>query len=76
MAISKSMSFKGYNFMEWVKRNKDTLKNLLVGVTALATFFATMQNPVWLQIILTVIIPGLVKLGIDAIDFYTTKVAL
>ena len=36
---SESMSFEGYNIKTWLTRNKETLKNLLVGVSALATYF-------------------------------------
>ena len=71
---SESMSFEGYNIKTWLTRNKETLKNLLVGVSALATYFSTINEKAWLQIVLTVIIPGLVKLGLDALDFYCTEV--
>jgi len=67
-------SFKGYKFSEWFNRNKDNLKMLLMGVSALATYFSTQNIPAWLQIILTMIVPTLVKIGVDAIDFYKTKV--
>lgn len=67
-------SFKYYSFKVWLQRNKGTLKNLLLGVTALTTYFSTMTNPVWLQVLLTIIIPGLAKLGVDAIDYYLSEV--
>ncbi len=67
-------SFKYYSLKVWLQRNKNTLKHLLIGVTALTTYFSTMSNPQWLQVVLTVIIPGLTKLGIDAIDYYLSEV--
>lgn len=76
MVTSPSSSFNGYNFKVWFIRNKDTLKNILVGVSALAVFFSTTNIPSWLRIILTAIVPGLIKLGVDAIDFYATEVVI
>jgi hypothetical protein len=72
MINSKSFSFKGWNFSEWLSRNKRTLKDLLTGVLALVTYFATMNNPQWLQVLLTVIIPAIIRLGIDALDYYVS----
>ncbi len=74
MEISEPRSMKGYQFKVWLSRNKDTLKNLLIGVTALTTYFSTMSNPQWLQVVLTILVPGLVKLGIDALDYYSSEV--
>ena len=74
--ISKAGSLKGYSFKVWFARNKDVFKTILIGVTALATYFSTQGVPQWAQIALTGILPFIVKLAIDAIDFWTTDVKI
>ena len=72
--ISTNLSFKGWDIGTWLSRNKRTLKDLLTGVLALSVYFATLSNPTWLHIVLTVIIPGVIRLGVDALDYYVSEV--
>ena len=74
--MSDAGTFTGYSFKTWFVKNKETLKNLLTGVLALSTYLSTQNVPKWLQIVLTLIVPTLIRLGIDAIDFYATDVKL
>lgn len=74
--ISPAGSMKGYKFSVWFDRNKNNIKNLLMGVSALVTYFSTLNNPQWLNILLTAIIPVLLRLIIDALDFYSSDVRL
>lgn len=70
-------SMNGYSFKTWFFRNKDTWKNLLMVGSSIATYFITSGNvPQWLNLTLTGVVPILVKLGSDAIDFYSTNVDL
>ena len=72
--ISESGSMKGYSFNVWLARNKDTLKYLLMALSGVASN-AAIDNLYW-KWAATVAVPVLVKLGVDAIDFYTSDVKL
>lgn len=75
-SISTPGSFKGYSFKVWFSKNKDSIKSLLMGILALTTYVSTQNIPIWLQIGLTAIVPIVVKLLIDAIDFFSTSVEI
>jgi hypothetical protein len=72
--ISKAGSMKGYSFKTWLARNKDTLKYLLMAVSGVATNMII--EDVKLKWIATIAVPVLIKLVIDAIDFYSSDVVL
>ena len=64
--VSAAGSMRGYSFKVWLSRNKDNLKMLLMGVSAFAAN-AMIADPA-LKWGLTVAVPIVIKLVIDAID--------
>lgn len=65
--VSPAFSFEGWNFLRWVKGNKDVLK---VMVPAIFAFLSTNG-------MLEAAVAGIVgKAVLDIIDFYATKVKL
>jgi hypothetical protein len=76
LKISPKWSFTGYSFKTWLAKNKDTLKYLLMGISAfIANNTFSGLGPGW-QWTLTVAVPVLIKLAVDAIDFFSTEVQL
>jgi hypothetical protein len=71
---SKAGTMKGYDFKVWLARNKDTLKYLLMAISGVASN-AAITNIYW-KWAATIVVPVLVKLGVDALDFYTSEVEL
>lgn len=74
MGISKAGSMKGYSLKVWIVKNKDTLKYLLMGVSGVMANIS-IDSVIW-KWVATVVVPVLVKLGIDAIDFWTSEVKI
>lgn len=72
--ISVAGTMTGYSFKVWLTRNKDTLKYLLMAISGVISNTA-ITNIYW-KWTATVLVPVLVKLIVDAIDFYTTDVVL
>jgi len=73
---SKSGSLKGYKFNIWLKKNKDTIKNLASGAMGLLTFIvAPIQNPA-LAAGAGVVTATLTKLVVDGIDFWISDVEI
>ena len=70
-------TMQGYSLKTWFARNKDTLKAILITISGIATYFATQGNLAeWAVLILTGLVPAIIKLGTDALDFYATEVVL
>jgi hypothetical protein len=74
--ISEAGSIKGYSFKVWLSRNKDTLKLLLMGASGVAANVSSSGLNSTLKWTLTFAVPLIVKLLVDAIDFYTSDVKL
>ena len=70
---SEPFSFKGYSFVTWLRRNKETLKNILMIISGISTYAITNYLPTWATLGLAGLVAALVKLGVDAIDYYTTE---
>ena len=76
MKISKSGSMVGWNFWTWLKRNKDTIKAILVICVSVGTYYATPNLPQGV-IIAGAGFSGLAtKLVVDTIDFWISDVEL
>lgn len=74
--ISEAGTMKGYKLKTWFMKNKEDVKKLLMGVSAVATYLGTGSLKPWLQISLTVVVPTAIKLSLDALDFWLTDVKL
>lgn len=66
-------SFKGYEFKEWAKRNKDSLKTILSGIFALTSFFYVGLEDVIVSGGVAVITGGVSKLFLDGFDYWISK---
>ena len=75
MAISKAGSMKGWRFIEWLKRNKSSLKLLISGASGLATAFVANLSPVW-KIAAGTLVVAVTKIALDTLDFYTSDVKI
>lgn len=69
--VSPKFSFKGWDFLVWLKLNKDTLKALVVFVGGYS-YFAGFD---W-KVFITGVIAVVVKLIVDSFDFYVRDVEL
>ena len=75
MAISKAGSMKGWNFIEWLKKNKSSLKMIVEAASGIATAFVANLPPVW-KIAAGTLVVAVVKIALDTLDFYTSDVKL
>jgi len=75
MTISKVGSINGWRFIEWLKKNKDSLKMLVSAASGLATAFAANLSPVW-KIAAGTLVIAVTKIALDTLDFYTSDVKL
>jgi ammonia channel protein AmtB len=73
--ISPAGSLKGWNFVTWVVKNKDSLKLIVSGAAGLATAFIANLNPV-LAGALGTLVAAVTKMILDTIDFWVTEVKL
>jgi hypothetical protein len=70
---SESMSFKGWDFMTWLSKNKSAVKNIALGILTLLGLAQTNFQPnTWQIIVIGIAIAGM-KLGIDALDYYIVE---
>jgi hypothetical protein len=74
--VSKANSFEGYSFKTWLVKNKDTLKYLLMGISAVIANISTQGLSSGWTWVLTFAVPLVIKLGVDAIDFFSTEVKI
>lgn len=72
--VSVAGSMTGYSFKAWLIKNKDTFKYLLMGVSGVVANISV-SDPIY-KWILTFAVPVIIKLGVDAIDFFTSDVKL
>jgi hypothetical protein len=71
--VSESFSFKDWNFMVWLAKNKAAIKNIVLGMlTLLGLAQANFQPNTW-QIIALGVGVSVMKLGIDALDYYIVE---
>ena len=76
MKVSKAGSMSGWSFWTWLKRNKDTVKAILVICVSVGTYYAVPTLPQGV-VIAGAGFSGLVtKLVVDSIDFWITDVEL
>lgn len=74
--ISPSGSLKGYSFKEWISRNKSDIKLLISIIGGVAAFAITSYLPIGWQVSLSGLVTVLVRLGLDAFDFWVSNVKL
>lgn len=67
--MANPYSFKGWKFRTWLTKNSGALKNVILALVALATFFSTSWG-VGASAALTGLITALSKLILDSIDYY------
>jgi hypothetical protein len=74
--ISPSGSFKGYSFLNYLTRNKSGIKIIFGGVVAYAAAAPQVfANPA-LNTLFAIVVGGLAKMGLDAVDYYLTAVPI
>lgn len=74
--ISPKGSMKGFCFKKWIIKNKDTFKLLLMAASTYITWISTQNVSEGTRMLLTGIVPIIIKLGIDALDFFASDVQL
>ena len=75
-SVSPAGSLKGYSLSAWFIKNKDTFKYLLMGISAILANMSTNNiAPIWSWSI-TIASPIVIKLAIDALDFFGSEVKL
>lgn len=65
--VSEKNSFQGWNFLEWLKGNKDLLEQAAKLLPGIITWIQT-QNPAWT---FAVVLVG--KLVLDAIHYFVKE---
>jgi hypothetical protein len=66
-------SFKGYEFKEWAKRNKDSIKTILSTTLSLTSFFYVGLENVILSGAIALIVGEASKLIIDGFSYWLSK---
>ena len=72
MNESNKFSFKGYSLKTWLKINKDGLKILIMGTSALLTALLISQPPEW-KAFYTLLAGAGSKLILDTIDYFVSE---
>lgn len=73
---SESLSFRGWKFKVWLKRNKETVKNLIVAGVGISVFFLPQVEDVALSAALASLSSIVAKLVTDSFDFWVSEVEL
>lgn len=73
MVQSDKRSFKGYKFKIWLKKNKDTLKTLIVGAAGLGVFFLPQIPDSGLSAAAGLVTATITKLIVDGFDFWISE---
>jgi hypothetical protein len=76
MGISVSGSIKGYSLKTWLKRNKESLKVVIMATAGIIAFFSMQYLPIPIQASISALIAMAVKMGIDAVDFWLSDVEI
>lgn len=76
MGISKSGSMKGYKFKEWLKRNKETVKALIVAGVGVSVFFLPQIESPAVSAGAGSIAAIITKLVADSFDFWVSDVEI
>jgi hypothetical protein len=72
-SVPQSFSFRDWNFMVWLAKNKSAIKTIALGVLTLLGLAQTNFQPNAWQIVALGIGVSVVKLGIDALDYYIVE---
>lgn len=74
--ISKSGSLKGYKLKVWLKRNKETIKNLCIAGVGVAIFFLPQIRDPGMSAAAASISAIITKLVADTLDFWISDVEI
>lgn len=70
MTKTKSMSFAGYSFKEWLRRTKDSLKTMVAAAVGFGLWLATQQWPGLANEAFAGVAMAATKWLLDGIDYW------